>query len=90
MYEEAKYPSETETNDAIPNGKPKISTSLFVELTMDIADWLMSANLGAEKYKSFLVKEDGVESFNEEGQDIFNGWNEDVEQSLHTYFEREE
>ena len=72
------------------NGKPKISTSLFVELTSDFAEWLMVTNLGDKKYRSLLVEVDGVESFNDEGQEIYNDWNDDVEQALSTYFERED
>ena len=51
------------------NGKPKISTSLFVELTSDFAEWLMVTNLGDKKYRSLLVEVDGTESFDDEGQE---------------------
>ena len=72
------------------NGKPKISTSLFTALTCDFADWLMLSNLGDKQYKSLLVTTDGSQSFNDEGQDIYNDWNDDVEQALHTYFDKED
>jgi len=70
--------------------KTKIPTDAFVALTSDIADWLMLVDLGDKQYKSLVVYSNGGDSFNDEGQDIYNDWNDDVEQALHTYFDKED
>ena len=70
--------------------KTKIPTDAFVALTDDIADWLMLVSLGDKQYKSLVVYSNGGDSFNDEGQDIYNDWNDDVEQALHTYFDKED
>jgi len=70
--------------------KTKIPTDDFVALTDDIADWLMLVDLGDKQYKSLLVTTDETQSFNDEGQEIYNDWSDDVEQALSTYFERED
>lgn len=70
--------------------KTTIPADDFVGLTMDLAEWLMISNLGDKKYKSFLVIQDGTESFNDEGQDIYNAWNDEAEDFLRVYFNRED
>ena len=70
--------------------KTKIPTDAFVALTDDIADWLMLVSLGDKQYNSLVVYSNGGDSFNDEGQDIYNDWNDDVEQALHTYFDKED
>ena len=70
--------------------KTKIPTDAFVALTSDIADRLMLVDLGDKQYKSLVVYSNGGDSFNDEGQDIYNDWNDDVEQALHTYFDKED
>ena len=74
--------------------KTTIPADDFVGLTMDLADWLMIETLGREKYKSFFVNGEGVdegtESFNDEGQDIYNGWNDEAENFLRVYFNRDD
>ena len=70
--------------------KTTIPADDFVGLTMDLAEWLMISNLGDKKYKSLFVIKDGTESFNDEGQDIYNAWNDEAEDFLRVYFNRED
>ena len=70
--------------------KTTIPADDFVGLTMDLAEWFMIETLGREKYKSFFVTQNGTESFNDEGQDIYNAWNDEAEDFLRVYFNRED
>lgn len=68
----------------------KIPTDTFIALTCEIADWLMSSELGDKKYQTMLIQTDKEISYTEEGQDIFNEWNYVVEHYLSTYFQKED
>ena len=67
-----------------------LSTPIFLELTSEIADWLMISELGDEKYKTMLIKTEDEERYTDEGQDIFNEKYDDVEAFLNNYFEKED
>jgi hypothetical protein len=50
----------------------------YIELTCDIADWIMQERYG-DKYENYIIEEDETISFTEKGQDIFNNLVEEVE-----------
>ena len=70
--------------------KINLPTSTFLELASETADWLMLVDLGQKKYNNLLIKSDGVEMFNDKGQNIYNDWPDDAEAFLLNYFERDE
>lgn len=55
-----------------------LSSDQYIELTCDIADWIMQERYG-DKYEKYTIEEDEVISFTEKGQDIFNSLVEEVE-----------
>jgi len=68
----------------------KIPTDTFIALTCEIADWLMTTDLGDKKYQTMLIQTDEEISYTDEGQDIFNEQYDDVEAFLLNYFQKEE
>lgn len=68
----------------------KIPTSTFLEIQSDLADWLMSTELGQDKYITMLKIINNSESYTDEGQEIFNEKYDDVEAFLNNYFEMED
>ena len=68
----------------------KIPTSTFLEIQSDLADWLMSTELGHDKYITMLKIINNDESYTDEGQEIFNEKYDDVEAFLNNYFEMED
>lgn len=68
----------------------KIPTSTFLEIQSDLADWLMSSELGQDAYSTMVEIHNNTESYTDEGQEIFNEKYDDVEAFLNNYFEREE
>ena len=55
-----------------------LSSAQYIELTCDLADWIMQERYG-DKYDKYSIEEDEVISFTEKGQDIFNSLVEEVE-----------
>ena len=55
-----------------------LSSDQYIELTCDLADWIMQERYG-DKYEKYTIEEDEVISFTEKGQDIFNSLVEEVE-----------
>ena len=55
-----------------------LSSDQYIELTCDLADWIMQERYG-DKYDKYSIEEDEVISFTEKGQDIFNSLVEEVE-----------
>jgi len=55
-----------------------LSSDQYIELTCDIADWIMQERYG-DDYEKYTIEEDEVISFTEKGQDIFNSLVEEVE-----------
>ena len=68
----------------------KISTSTFLEIQSELADWLMSSELGHDVYVTMLKTFNNDESYTDEGQEIFNEKYDDVEAFLNNYFEKED
>ena len=68
----------------------KISTSTFLEIQSELADWLMSSELGHDVYVTMLKTVNNDESYTDEGQEIFNEKYDDVEAFLNNYFEKED
>ena len=68
----------------------KITTPNFLEIQSDLADWLMSTELGQDVYSTMLEMHNNTESYTDEGQDIFNEKYDDVEAFLNNYFEKED
>tara|TARA_A100001515_G_C4480113_1_gene179783 strand:- start:365 stop:586 length:222 start_codon:yes stop_codon:yes gene_type:complete len=70
----------------------KISTPTFLEIQSQLADWLMSSELGDEGYSEMveMKNNDRVLVYTDEGQDIFNNYYDDVESFLLKYFEKED
>ena len=50
----------------------------YIELTCDIADWIMQERYKGN-YKKYIIEDDETISFTEKGQDIFNNLVEEVE-----------
>ena len=55
-----------------------LSSDQYIELTCDLADWIMQERYG-DKFEKYTIEEDEVISFTEKGQDIFNSLVEEVE-----------
>jgi hypothetical protein len=72
--------------------KVKISTPTFLEIQSQLADWLMSSELGDDGYSEMveMKNNDRVLVYTDEGQDIFNNYYDDVEEFLLNYFEKED
>ena len=72
--------------------KIKISTPTFLEIQSQLADWLMSSELGDDGYSEMveMKNNDRVLVYTDEGQDIFNNYYDDVESFLLKYFEKED
>ena len=70
--------------------KIKIPTPTFLEIQSELADWLMSSELGDDVYGTMVEMVNNDERYTDEGQDIFNNYYDDVEAFLSNYFEKEE
>ena len=70
--------------------KIKIPTPTFLEIQSELADWLMSSELGDDVYGTMVEIINNDERYTDEGQDIFNNYYDDVEAFLSNYFEKEE
>ena len=70
--------------------KIKIPTPTFLEIQSELADWLMSSELGDDVYGTMVEMINNDERYTDEGQDIFNNYYDDVEEFLLNYFEKEE
>lgn len=68
----------------------KIPTPTFLEIQSQLADWLMSSELGDDVYSTMLEMINNDESYTDEGQEIFNEKYDDVEAFLNNYFEKED
>ena len=68
----------------------KIPTPTFLEIQSDLADWLMSTELGQDVYLTMLIRTEDEERYTDEGQEIFNEKYDDVEAFLNNYFEKED
>jgi hypothetical protein len=68
----------------------KIPTPTFLEIQSELADWLMSSELGDDVYGTMVEMINNDERYTDEGQDIFNNYYDDVEAFLSNYFEKEE
>jgi len=68
----------------------KIPTPTFLEIQSELADWLMSTELGHDVYLTMLIRTEDEESYTDEGQEIFNEKYDDVEAFLNNYFEKED
>ena len=56
-----------------------IDASSFLEVTSELADYIMQEKLG-DKYDKYVYQDDvGVYNYTEAGQDIFNNYVEEVE-----------
>lgn len=70
--------------------KIKIPTPTFLEIQSQLADWLMSSELGDDVYSTMVEMINNEERYTDEGQDIFNNHYDNVEEFLLHYFEKEE
>ena len=62
----------------------KINASSFLEVTSELADFIMQEKYGDE-YENYIYQDDvGVISYTEEGQDIFNNYLGEVETYLNS------
>jgi len=62
----------------------KINASSFLEVTSELADFIMQEKYGDE-YENYIFRdEDGAYNYTEEGQDIFNTYVDDVEKHLNS------
>tara|TARA_R110002051_G_scaffold314501_1_gene391643 strand:+ start:215 stop:430 length:216 start_codon:yes stop_codon:yes gene_type:complete len=68
----------------------KISTPTFLEIQSELADWLMSSELGHDVYVTMLETVNNDVRYTDEGQEIFNERYDDVEAFLNNYFEKED
>ena len=68
----------------------KIPTPTFLEIQSQLADWLMSSELGDDVYSTMLEMINNDERYTDEGQDIFNEKYDDVEAFLLNYFQKED
>lgn len=68
----------------------KIPTPTFLEIQSELADWLMSTELGDDVYSNMIETVNKDESYTDEGQEIFNEKYDDVEAFLLNYFEKED
>ena len=68
----------------------KIPTPTFLEIQSQLADWLMSSELGDENYGTMIIRTEDEERYTDEGQDIFNDKYDDVEAFLLNYFQKED
>ena len=68
----------------------KISTPTFLEIQSELADWLMSSELGHDVYVTMLETVNNDVRYTDEGQEIFNERYDDVEAFLNNYFEMED
>jgi|TARA_S200002703_G_scaffold57216_1_gene49976 hypothetical protein len=70
--------------------KIKIPTPTFLEIQSQLADWLMSSELGDDVYGTMVEMINNDERYTDEGQDIFNNYYDDVEAFLLNYFQKED
>ena len=68
----------------------KIPTPTFLEIQSQLADWLMSSELGDDVYSTMVKTINNDQCYTDEGQDIFNEKYDDVEAFLLNYFEKED
>ena len=62
----------------------KINASSFLEVTSELADFIMQEKYGDE-YENYIFQDDvGVINYTEEGQDIFNNYLDEVETYLNS------
>jgi len=62
----------------------KINASSFLEVTSELADFIMQEKYGDE-YENYIFRdEDGVYNFTHEGQNIFDEYANEVEQYLNS------
>ena len=62
----------------------KINASSFLEVTSELADFIMQEKYGDE-YENYIFRdEDGSHDYTEEGQDIFNEYFDEVETCLNS------
>ena len=62
----------------------KINASSFLEVTSELADFIMQEKYGDE-YENFIFRdEDGVYNFTHKGQNIFDEYSNDVEKYLNS------
>ncbi len=62
----------------------KINASSFLEVTSELADFIMQEKYGDE-YENFIFRdEDGVYNFTHKGQNIFDEYANEVEQYLNS------
>ena len=60
------------------NEKNLIPCDQYIELTCDIADWIMQERYKGN-YKKYIIEDDEKVCFTEKGQEIFNDLVEQVE-----------
>ena len=62
----------------------KINASTFLEVTSELADFIMQEKYGDE-YENYIFQDDvGVINYTQEGQDIFNNYVGEVETYLNS------
>ena len=62
----------------------KINASSFLEVTSELADFIMQEKYGDE-YENYIFQDDvGVINYTQEGQDIFNNYVGEVETYLNS------
>ena len=62
----------------------KINASSFLEVTSELADFIMQEKYGDE-YENFIFRdEDGVYNYTHKGQNIFDEYSNDVEKYLNS------
>jgi len=62
----------------------KINASSFLEVTSELADFIMQEKYGDE-YENYIYQDDvGVINYTQEGQDIFNNYIGEVETYLNS------
>ena len=60
-----------------------IDASSFLEVTSELADYIMQEKLSEEYYEYIYEDEDDVYNYTDEGQDMFNNYVEIIEGYLH-------
>ena len=60
-----------------------IDASSFLEVTSELADYIMQEKLSEEYYEYIYEDEDDVYNYTDEGQDMFNNYVEIIEVYLH-------
>jgi hypothetical protein len=60
-----------------------IDASSFLEVTSELADYIMQEKLSEEYYEYIYEDEDDVYNYTDEGQEMFNNYVEIIEGYLH-------